>query len=164
MFDIIIIYIFIYIMSKKVWGPITWITFHSLCELIKEEYFEEEKQNIINLIKSMCVNLPCPYCSQHASIHLKKMNFNKIKNKNDLKMCIWTFHNVVNKHTKHSEQPVSILDKYKRANLNLVLDRLFTVYKRSYISNKYLMYKFHSSKVLNNLKTYMISNKHKFKM
>ena len=149
-------------MPKKVWGPITWILFHSLCELIKDEYFEEEKVNILNQIFIICYNLPCPSCSQHARVNLKRINKKNIKTKEDLKITIWQFHNIVNKHTDKPNSDISILEKYKKAKLHTIINRFKEIYNTAYISNKYIMYKFHGQKTVDNFLKYMNENKHKY--
>tara|TARA_Y100000816_G_C26077254_1_gene567231 strand:+ start:1143 stop:1601 length:459 start_codon:yes stop_codon:yes gene_type:complete len=149
-------------MPKKDWGPITWILFHSLCELIKDEYFHEEKENILNQIFTICYNLPCPSCSQHARMNLKRMKKKNINTKHDLKIIIWQFHNIVNKHTKKPEVDFNILEKYKTAKLYTIIDRFKQIYNTAYISNKYIMYKFHGQKTVENFLIYMQENEHKF--
>jgi hypothetical protein len=37
-------------MSQNVWGPITWMLFHSFAEKINEEHFINIKDNRLNII------------------------------------------------------------------------------------------------------------------
>ena len=48
------------------WGTFTWILFHWMSVQIKERYFVEERDNLVNIIKEICENLPCPSCRDHA--------------------------------------------------------------------------------------------------
>ena len=61
-------------MSKDapLWGKYTWYLFHWFAENIKEEYFQEEREKLIQVIKSIIMNLPCPSCQGHALRYLKK--------------------------------------------------------------------------------------------
>ena len=79
------------------WGEPTWFLFHTLSEKIKEESFASLKPELIQLIYSICTNLPCPDCSNHAKAYLDKINFNMIQNKEQLINMFFVFHNSVNK-------------------------------------------------------------------
>ena len=149
-------------MSKKEWGNITWILFHSLCEKIKDECFEEERGNLIHQITSIALNVPCPTCSSHAKGHISNIKFDRIKTKQDLIQCIWTFHNVVNKHTKKPTENYDIVNKYQNANLNNIIDKFINIYTRSFVSNRYIMYSFHSKRAVLSFLKYMKQSKHKF--
>jgi hypothetical protein len=78
------------------WGEPTWFLFHTLSEKIKEESFASLKPELIQLIYSICTNLPCPDCSNHAKAYLDKINFNMIQNKEQLINMFFVFHNSVN--------------------------------------------------------------------
>tara|TARA_B110000285_G_scaffold226216_1_gene285612 strand:- start:51 stop:512 length:462 start_codon:yes stop_codon:yes gene_type:complete len=81
----------------KSWGPCTWFLFHTLAEKIKEERFMELKPGLIDIIKNICSNLPCPDCKQHATAKIKTLNDKAINNKDSLKKALLLFHNEVNK-------------------------------------------------------------------
>ena len=59
-------------MSKKEWGNITWILFHTLACKIKDDSPVNIVNNVFSNIILICNNLPCPYCRDHASSYLKK--------------------------------------------------------------------------------------------
>ncbi len=61
-------------MSNNYWGNITWVFLHTIAEKIKEEYYDNEKSQILLLIKGVCSNLPCPECKQHANQYMKRIN------------------------------------------------------------------------------------------
>jgi len=149
-------------MSKKVWGPTIWILLHSLCELIKDEYFLTEKNNLVAQIKNICYNLPCPTCTNHAISILKRIKLEDVKTKSDLIHKVWVFHNIVNKNTKKPFVDKDILDQYKRARLDNILYKVKTTYKSSFLSSKYIMYKFHGQKAFYEFLKYMHYNKDKF--
>jgi hypothetical protein len=104
------------------WGTYTWILFHWIAEHIKENFFDTERENILQLIYLICNNLPCPNCREHARNYIKSIPFRYIKTKTDLKNYIYHFHNVVNTRSKKTYQPYSILDKYKTLNVKLLFD------------------------------------------
>ena len=82
------------------WGTITWYLFHGLAEKIKDEKFNDKKEEIIGLIVKICKLLPCPECSDHAQHTLSFAKLQNIKTKEDLQKFIWSFHNIVNKRRK----------------------------------------------------------------
>ena len=46
------------------------------------------KDQLLDIIKGICMNLPCPDCSNHATQYIKKLNYVSIKNKEDLKIFL----------------------------------------------------------------------------
>jgi len=82
-------------MSKKQWGNASWFMFHTLAEKIKPEH-PEEIRTLLSYITNICVNLPCPYCSQHARANIAQCKPNMVKTKEDLKRFVWELHNRVN--------------------------------------------------------------------
>ena len=83
--------------SKKMkWGEPTWFFLHCLAEKVKEEDFSSIRVELLNLIYSICANLPCPDCANHASEYLKSINYKMIQTKEQLKNVLFSFHNTVN--------------------------------------------------------------------
>jgi len=82
---------------KMLWGAPIWYLFHTLAEKVKIEAFQSIKNELLNNIYSICINLPCPMCSDHSKEYLNKINFNAIRSKDDLKQMLFDFHNDVNK-------------------------------------------------------------------
>ena len=107
---------------KYEWGKYTWYLFHALAEKINNKHFDKGYVKIISWIKLICLNLPCPYCAEHASTLLNKYKlYHKIKNKEDLKEFIFEFHNIVNKKTKKRLENKDVLNKYKTINMHKLL-------------------------------------------
>lgn len=78
------------------WGEPTWFLFHTLAYKIKDEYFMQIKNDLLNNCFMICRNLPCPMCAEHATEYMKKINFNAIQTKEQLKDLFFNFHNTVN--------------------------------------------------------------------
>ena len=130
-----------YISSDKnkqdmTWGAPVWTFLHTICEKIKEEEFNNIKGELFEIIVKVCSNLPCPECTRHASEYMKKINFNKITCKRELKLMLYTFHNSVNQRKNVKEYPLIELDnKYGSVNTIEVFNK-FAInleYKRSYV-------------------------------
>ena len=104
-------------MSSKIWGTYTWIFFHTLAEKIKEEHFESNRKDFINIIIKTCNHLPCPDCSEHATSTLKKANLENIKTKKHFIEFLRQFHNIVNiKINKKEMSEESIINLYMDNN------------------------------------------------
>lgn len=90
---------------KMAWGKPTWTFLHILPEKINDANFGIIKDSIIRLIVTICNNLPCPTCSDHAKQYMNKINFNAIKTRDDLRKMLYIFHNEVNKRKGYAEYP-----------------------------------------------------------
>jgi hypothetical protein len=99
------------------WGEPTWFLFHTLAEKIKPEYYQEIQRDLLNLIYTICSNLPCPSCAKHATQYLNSVNFNTLATKDSLRIMLYRFHNEVNKRKGFAEFPLEQLSaKYSAAN------------------------------------------------
>ena len=70
--------------KKMRWGEPTWYLFHALAEKVKEDKFHIVRQELLNTIYSICKNLPCPLCANHATEYMNGINFNTIQTKQNL--------------------------------------------------------------------------------
>ena len=133
---------------SKTWGTPTWIFFHTLAETISDDYYNKNKKQIIDIIKTICCNLPCRDCTEHAKKYLKRISYNSLATKQDFKMMLINFHNSVNQRKR---RPIfTDYDKYKNGDLlksyndfriqylsNHTLNRgfIFTMSRRNSIKN-----------------------------
>ena len=125
-------------MSKR-WGTPTWLFFHSFAEKITENLFLNNREECLHLIETICKNLPCPYCKDHAKDYLKKHKFMEIKTKEELKMFFFKFHNNVNKRKKQKEESLKILEKYKTASMVNIYLYFRQEYFRTYYSANHFL-------------------------
>lgn len=116
--------------TKLRWGPSTWFLFHTLAEKIKEEDFDNLKNELIDLIKSICMNLPCPNCSNHATQYIQNLNYVSIRNKNDLKIFLFNFHNDVNRRRNVKLFSLDELNfKYSKSNTFNIINNFVSVFQ-----------------------------------
>ena len=97
---------------KEHWGTITWRFLHTLLENINEEKFNIKRNDIIDLINYIGLNLPCGICSYHY----RKNNIISVENmfyKNSLIIKLWAIHNNVNESRNVNVYSIGILDQYK---------------------------------------------------
>ena len=112
------------------WGPPTWTFLHTLAEKVKEGSYNEIRNNLILFIIRICKNLPCPYCSQHATQILSRANFGNIKTKQDLKNVLYMMHNAVNRSKNKPIFEHSNLDSvYAKKNLIATYNSFINVFQ-----------------------------------
>lgn len=139
--------------SREQWGNITWFLFHGIAEKIKEEKFNTNKELIINIIKLVCGNLPCPDCAEHATKTLNSINFSSINSKDELKDFLYRFHNLINQKTKKEQFKREELDKkYKNINMPIIFNYFFRIYSINNKSEKMMMYSAFKTQFLQSLK------------
>ena len=117
-------------MSNKNWGNATWLFFHVLAEKIKDQEYNNEKQTIVNIIKGICNNLPCPDCRQHASKYMTRLSIDHIPTKRDLKKLLFTFHNFVNDRLKKPNMSEEILKNYSDKNFHNVITIFIKIFSK----------------------------------
>ena len=144
-------------MSTSVWGPPTWILFHTLTEKLSDEGFNNVGLSLFNYIKRICNNLPCPDCAQHATQFLSKVNISNIKSKTDLKNLIYIFHNMVNKRKNKPMYNVNDLEKYKNIN-TIEKYNNFVAHFKTKGNMKLLADSFQRRILLNDFKKWMMFN------
>jgi hypothetical protein len=102
--------------KKILWGEPTWFLFHTLAEKMKEDSFPKIKGDFLNMCSTICRNLPCPSCRDHATEYMQKINFSAIQNKQQLKDLFFEFHNTINRRKGVDIFPRADLDeKYNQA-------------------------------------------------
>ena len=145
--------------KKMKWGEPTWFLFHTMAEKIKDEYFPAMRLNIFNTISLICNNLPCPDCANHASEYMKKLNPNSIRTKEDLKLMLFQFHNVVNQRKGYPAFSVDNLDtKYSSAiTLNIIQNFMFFFQDKHY-SIRMIANDMHRKRIAELLKTWFNDN------
>jgi len=116
--------------TKERWGASIWFLFHTLAEKIIENDFEKIKNQLIDIIKGICMNLPCPTCSNHATQYIQKLNYVSIRNKDDLKIFLLNFHNDVNRRKNVKLFSLEELNsKYSKSNTLNVINNFISVYQ-----------------------------------
>jgi hypothetical protein len=145
--------------KKMKWGEPTWFLFHTLAEKVKEEYFHTIRYELLNTIVIICKNLPCPDCANHATEYMKKVDFNSIRTKQDLKLMLFQFHNVVNQKKQFPLFSINELDsKYSNANLvNIIQTFMFYFQDKSH-SIRMIANDIYRSRIADQLKIWFNNN------
>ena len=141
-------------MSKR-WGTPTWYFLHTLSEKIYDDCYVKMKSDVITIIETILVNLPCPLCRNHAINYLKKNNIYKVNSKNEMKTYLFKCHNWVNKRVGNSLKERKILELYKKANtVNIYKYFIQEFFRTNVLSKDFFIWRKNSLKnKLNNLMT-----------
>ena len=118
--------------NKMKWGESIWLLFHTLAEKVKDGLFPVIKTELLNTIYSICSNLPCPKCTNHAIEYMNNVNFNSINTKADLKLFLFQFHNTVNSRKKYPLfSYIDLDDKYSNANTANIIKYFLSVFHKT---------------------------------
>jgi len=147
------------VVKKMKWGEPTWFLFHTLAEKIKDTEFAVVRTEILNIIFLIASNLPCPDCANHAKEYLNKINFNAIQTKEQLKECMFQFHNSVNKKKGMPLFNRNDLDeKYSKANLKPIINNFIRYYTSSTGSFKLISDDVYRKKIVKNMNQWIESH------
>lgn len=145
--------------KTMLWGEPTWFFLHCLAERVHESSFDKIRGSMINLIVQLCNNLPCPECSKHASEYLKKINFQTITTKTQLKRMLWEFHNNVNERKGYAFFPLSGLSQYEKADFPKIVTDFFYHYKKRHYSMRLISDNMHRKDIAKNIENWLRQNK-----
>lgn len=146
-------------MKKSEWGPCIWKTLHVLTIKIKDEQFEKQRVNLVEIITNICGNLPCPICSTHAKSLLQKYKFQHAKTKELLILILIKIHNEVNKKLRKPIQEASVMKEYyKTLNTREIIQDYYRKNANMRFGEKMMMNSFHRNLFLNKFKTYVRTN------
>ena len=146
----------------SVWGPPIWLLFHTLAEKIHEDQYNKLIPTLFMFIKRICMYLPCPECSQHATTFLSKVKPEHISNKNDFKNMFFVFHNSVNKRKNKSQFNYCDLERYKHLNIIFAFNNFITVYNTKG-NMRLLAESFQRHMIIKNFKKWLVDNIDHFK-
>jgi len=159
-------------MSPKIWGPPIWQFFHSVAENLLADNDNNNNENVlkiqqfIGLVQRIAFHLPCPDCSNHARLFFQKVNVNNISTKEDCKNMLFIFHNHVSFRKKQDAmkyQDFLADDKYKNVNLVNAYNKFVTAFSSKSTSLKLQTDTLQKKFVLNDLKSWLLSNLQKNK-
>jgi hypothetical protein len=113
----------------EVWGPAVWTLFHTLAEKINVNAYPAVFPSLFNMIIKISKFLPCPECSNDASIFLAKVKVSELKTKESLKAMLCIFHNTVNAKKRKPIFSYSNIGVYGKYNLIRVINNFISQYQ-----------------------------------
>lgn len=151
--------------QTMIWGPAIWFLLHTLAEKIIPTYFLSIRSELLTNIYSICTHLPCPVCSEHAKEYFGKINFNSIQTKDDLKLMLFQFHNVVNQRKGHTIFTIDELNtKYKQANTVKIIQNFMVHFKDKHRSPKLIADDLQRARIAVSLREWFQKNIHCFEL
>ena len=117
------------------------------------------------MYKTICFNLPCPICKEHAMRFLGKVNYNNIRTKDNLITIMFTFHNEVNKLTNSNIFTMQQHNKlYDNANTDNMVKYFIKVwsYKNGSGYQGIKENSFSKQQCINTFKSYISKNRNLF--
>ena len=147
---------------STIWGKSTWLFLHTFAVKIKEEEFDNVKNNMIEIFKQICFVLPCPYCQKHAKQFITNNDFTKIKSKEDFIIMLWSFHNIVNKKTGKKPFPYESIGIYEKAIFKNVIINFQRVFMRPINNQRLLMDSLGRSRIIDKINKFIKDNYNKF--
>lgn len=146
-----------------IWGKSYWFFFHTMAEKIKPEYYLQYRNYIFDIVKEVCNNLPCPDCAQHAIQYINKINVNSLKTKEDFIMCLFEFHNSVNKRKNIPVFSVDeLLQKYSKANFKNIINYFMHYYRMEYRSIRMIADSMHRQRSATRILNWLQANNNLF--
>lgn len=128
--------------TKQEWGNACWHLIHGLTFKMKTDDKKIIDQLMV-LLYNVCVNLPCPECSEHAKETFTQARNNgiKVNSLDELQAFWWKFHNLVNMRT--GKEWVLFEDaksKYEKARLFHIVNNFVRIMKRNIPGERSMMY------------------------
>ena len=149
--------------NTMTWGKPTWYFLHTLAEKIKEEEFPQVRNELLDIIYSICVNLPCPECATHAKTYLDGIKFNSIQTKNDLKVVLLVFHNYVSMHKQYDTFSMEQLNElYSSAVTANVVNNFIGFYMKKHVAPKMIANEMFRRRIIMKIKDWLVENSGKF--
>jgi hypothetical protein len=146
-------------LKKMIWGEPTWFLFHTLAEKVHDEGFIEIRTQLLELIYTISVNLPCPTCSEHSKQYMEKNNFKAIQTKEQLKMILFDFHNSVNARKSYPIFSYSDLGvKYSHAITLNIVQNFMRHYEKKSKSIRLIADELHRERIISSLKQWFNEN------
>jgi hypothetical protein len=141
----------------EVWGPPIWTLFHTLVEKMNETHYHLIYPQLFNVIKQICAYLPCPECSNDATMFLSKIKTQTLNTKMNFKNMLYLFHNHVNKKKNKPLFNFSNMNVYKNKNLVPVIKNFIRAYNTKG-NMKLLTESFQRQFVISNFRKWLIKN------
>jgi hypothetical protein len=145
--------------KKMKWGEPTWFVLHCLAEKVKEEVFPYIRLELLNVIFTICSNLPCPDCANHASEYLKSINYKMIQTKEQLKNVLFSFHNMINAKKNMPIFPREQLEnKYRNMSLISTIYIFMEHFQDKHKSIRMIANDFYRARIAEQMKSWFNAN------
>ena len=114
------------------WGKTTWVFLHTLAEKINDDFYIKNRHTILDMVRKICYNLPCPFCVSHASMYINNVSIKNIPDKKSFGKMLFDFHNSVNNRRGEPFYPYNKLIEYQKVNMEMALRNFSAIYGKRY--------------------------------
>jgi hypothetical protein len=150
-------------MKKQVWGNATWFMMHVLAEKLRPES-QAIIPALLHHLESVCANLPCPDCSEHASGLLATSNRGAINDRDSLRRFLFELHRRVNERLgKHTPSFDACTELYSRGRTDPVVRHFFAVMAGVRSHSKAMIYGFRRAQCLQEFAKFLDSHADAFR-
>jgi hypothetical protein len=141
------------------WAQPTWFLFHTLAEKIREDAFPIIRTELLNIIYTICCNLPCPDCAKHAKAYMDGVNFDAIQTREHLRIMLHRFHNEVNKRKGYPQFPYEeVGPKYSAANTVNIIHYFMPFFEDKHASLRMIADDLYRSRIAVQMKAWFNKN------
>lgn len=87
----------------SVWGPLGWMTLHSVSTSYPESPTTAEKQLLSSWLEMFRDTITCPYCREHFTVvyaNYKRIHPSYLNSRQEFAMFVFRVHNTVNRRLK----------------------------------------------------------------
>lgn len=148
--------------GKKIWGNSCWFLFHVAALKLNPER-TDMIQKLFNIIVYICRHLPCPICSQHAIKTLNNIKKEKIKTKQDLVLCLFQFHNIVNVRIKAPQFTIEEHNiKYENMQLPYVFNNWVFIMSKNLPGDRNMLYTMSRNNMIKDVLSFFVNNRSAF--
>ena len=141
------------------WGPPTWLYLHTMAEKVKETSFQQIRADMFRIICTICTNLPCSMCSNHAKEYLSKINVQSIQTKDDMKQFLFVFHNSVNARKQFKLfQYSDLTETYSKGDYKAITNNFMRFYQEKTRNIHLIADEMHRQRIVKVVKQWIIDN------
>ena len=148
--------------EKRVWGNACWFLFHVAASKLRSDR-PDQVQKLLEKIMYVCRHLPCPICAQHAIKTFNSIRRENIITNEDLILCIFQLHNIVNSRTKKAQFSIEEYNKlYATASLDLVLNNWLVIMSKNLPGERGMLYTMSRNNMIKDVASFFINNRSSF--
>jgi len=126
--------------NKSYWGTPTWYLFHGIAANINENFYNKNASIILDFIKKVCSNLPCPYCRSHAVNYMANIYLINLQTREKFELMLFEFHNSVNRRIGKAIFQKERLKKYKTMSMVRCFNLFQSKFFKSYYGDRTFSY------------------------
>ena len=126
--------------TKSYWGTPTWYLFHGIAANINDAFYRQNIHILLDFVKRVCANLPCPYCRKHAVNYMNNIHLANVNTREEFEIMLFEFHNSVNRRIGKPIFKKENLRKYKTMSMVRCFNLFQSKFFKSYYGDRTFSY------------------------